>query len=408
MIRTLKIKRIIIFISIILLFLPTGCRTLEKKDSEEKENKLNIYLDIKDKQSLELIKLAIDEYTKENPKVKINTTNSIGDSSKKDISEKKMDLIFTNESNMIELQNEGLLKDVDIYLKKNKIHENFHKIIYSVGRHNDKYYGIGLVPYTVEFLYNKDKLKELKLEEPKDGDKLKKLLKELNNKNISIPTVLTEDIDVNDVILSMAMKKNLNLYNLNLSYIATRKKEFQEIFKKINDLQKQGVINNNTFKLGNEGSIKKLVNSNIPAIISISYYNNEFKDKNNIEIIDSLQWDKNLKINLPIIIDNVICIPINSENNENIHKFISYVYGDKFQEKLYSKTGITANKKISKKEGHIQEKINKHIEESSIEDIIISQVMPENLRMSIVSKIEKILSGNYTGKEYDEILEEIK
>ncbi|BDR68107.1 extracellular solute-binding protein [Clostridium tetani] len=408
MIKTLKIKRIIIFISIILLFLPVGCRTLEKKDLEEKENKLNIYLDIKDKHSLELIKLAIDEYTKENSKVKINTINSIGDSSKKDISEKKMDLIFTNESNMIELQNEGLLKDVDIYLKKNKIHENFHKIIYSVGRHNDKYYGIGLVPYTVEFLYNKDKLKELKLEEPKDGDKLKKLLKELNNKNISIPTVLTEDIDVNDVILSMAMKKNLNLYNLNLSYIATRKKEFQEIFKKINDLQKQGVINNNTFKLGNEGSIKKLVNSNIPAIISISYYNNEFKDKNNIEIIDSLQWDKNLKINLPIIIDNVICIPINSENNENIHKFISYVYGDKFQEKLYSKTGITANKKISKKEGHIQEKINKHIEESSIEDIIISQVMPENLRMSIVSKIEKILSGNYTGKEYDEILEEIK
>ncbi|RXI48914.1 hypothetical protein DP130_05750 [Clostridium tetani] len=408
MIKTLKIKRIIIFISIILLFLPVGCRTLEKKDLEEKENKLNIYLDIKDKHSLELIKLAIDEYTKENSKVKINTINSIGDSSKKDISEKKMDLIFTNESNMIELQNEGLLKDVDIYLKKNKIYENFHKIIYSVGRHNDKYYGIGLVPYTVEFLYNKDKLKELKLEEPKDGDKLKKLLKELNNKNISIPTVLTEDIDVNDVILSMAMKKNLNLYNLNLSYIATRKKEFQEIFKKINDLQKQGVINNNTFKLGNEGSIKKLVNSNIPAIISISYYNNEFKDKNNIEIIDSLQWDKNLKINLPIIIDNVICIPINSENNENIHKFISYVYGDKFQEKLYSKTGITANKKISKKEGHIQEKINKHIEESSIEDIIISQVMPENLRMSIVSKIEKILSGNYTGKEYDEILEEIK
>ncbi|AVP53868.1 carbohydrate ABC transporter substrate-binding protein [Clostridium tetani] len=408
MIKTLKIKRIIIFISIILLFLPVGCRTLEKKDLEEKENKLNIYLDIKDKHSLELIKLAIDEYTKENSKVKINTINSIGDSSKKDISEKKMDLIFTNESNMIALQNEGLLKDVDIYLKKNKIDENFHKIIYSVGRHNDKYYGIGLVPYTVEFLYNKDKLKELKLEEPKDGDKLRKLLKELNNKNISIPTVLTEDIDVNDVILSMAMKKNLNLYNLNLSYIATRKKEFQEIFKKINDLQKQGVINNNTFKLGNEGSIKKLVNSNIPAIISISYYNNEFKDKDNIEIIDSLQWDKNLKINLPIIIDNVICIPINSENNENIHKFISYVYGDKFQEKLYSKTGITANKKISKKEGHIQEKINKHIEESSIEDIIISQVMPENLRMSIVSKIEKILSGNYTGKEYDEILEEIK
>ncbi|BDR70713.1 extracellular solute-binding protein [Clostridium tetani] len=408
MIKTLKIKRIIIFISIILLFLPVGCRTLEKKDLEEKENKLNIYLDIKDKHSLELIKLAIDEYTKENSKVKINTINSIGDSSKKDISEKKMDLIFTNESNMIALQNEGLLKDVDIYLKKNKIDENFHKIIYSVGRHNDKYYGIGLVPYTVEFLYNKDKLKELKLEEPKDGDKLRKFLKELNNKNISIPTVLTEDIDVNDVILSMAMKKNLNLYNLNLSYIATRKKEFQEIFKKINDLQKQGVINNNTFKLGNEGSIKKLVNSNIPAIISISYYNNEFKDKDNIEIIDSLQWDKNLKINLPIIIDNVICIPINSENNENIHKFISYVYGDKFQEKLYSKTGITANKKISKKEGHIQEKINKHIEESSIEDIIISQVMPENLRMSIVSKIEKILSGNYTGKEYDEILEEIK
>ena len=34
--------------------------------------------------------------------------------------------------------------------------------------------------------------------------------------------------------------------------------------------------------------------------------------------------------------------------------------------------------------------------------------MQENLRMAIISKIEKILSGNYTGKEYEEILQEIK
>ncbi|STA93473.1 ABC transporter substrate-binding protein [Clostridium cochlearium] len=314
-----------------------------------------------------------------------------------------MDLIITNPNNMAVLQNSGLLSDVDIYLKKNKIDENFHKIIYSVGRYNDKYYGIGLVPYTVEFFYNKDKLKDLKIEEPKDIDKLKKLLKELNNKNISIPTILTENIDMNDLILSVFMEKNLNLSN-----VKSMEKHLKEAFQKINTLQKQGVINNNTFKLGNESSIKKLANSNIPAVISISYYSNEFKDKDNIEIINNLQLDENLKSNLPIIIDNVICVPTNSENNENIHKFIGYVYGDKFQKKLYNKTGITANKKISKKEGHIQEKINKHIEESSGKDIIISQTMQENLRMDIISKIEKILSGNYTGKEYEEILQEIK
>ncbi|MBV1818885.1 ABC transporter substrate-binding protein [Bacteroidales bacterium MSK.15.36] len=401
--KILKMKKIIIFICISFLFFSIGCKILGKKDSGEKENKLNIYLDIKDKHSLEVIKLAIDEYSKENSKIKIDIINSIGNSIKKDISEKKMDLIITNPNNMAVLQNSGLLSDVDIYLKKNKIDENFHKIIYSVGRYNDKYYGIGLVPYTVEFFYNKDKLKDLKIEEPKDIDKLKKLLKELNNKNISIPTILTENIDMNDLILSVFMEKNLNLSNLK-----PMEKHLKEAFQKINTLQKQGVINNNTFKLGNESSIKKLANSNIPAVIAISYYSNEFKDKDNIEIIDNLQLDENLKSNLPIIIDNVICVPTNSENNENIHKFIGYVYGDKFQKKLYNKTGITANKKISKKEGHIQEKINKHIEESSGKDIIISQSMQENLRMAIISKIEKILSGNYTGKEYEEILQEIK
>ena len=408
MIKNLKKKSTILIMSVVLIFVLTGCKLTSKKGSEGNENKLNIYLDIKDKHSLEIIKLAIDEFLKDNSKVKVNTTNSIGSSIKKDVLEKKIDLIFTNKNSMMDLQNEGLLNNMDMYLKKNKIDEKFYKIIYSVGRYNDKYYGIGLAPYTVEFLYNKDKLKELRLEEPNDTNKLKKLLQELNNKNISIPTVLTDNIDINDVILSMVMKKNMDLYNLNLSHIGSMKKEFEEIFKRINELQKQGIINNNTFKLGNESSIKKLANSNIPAVISISHYNNEFKDKKNIEIIDSLQWDKNSKINLPIIIDSIMCIPMNSENNENVHNFISYVYGDKFQKKLHDKIGTTAYKKFGKQKGHIEEKTNKHIKESSVEDIIVSQGMEEGLRMSIISKIEKVLSGNYTGKEYDEILEEVK
>lgn len=401
MIKDLKIKKIIIIISIFFLSFSMGCTILGKKDSERKENKLNIYLDVKDKHSLEVIKLAIDEYKKENSKVKINTTNSIGNSSKKDILEGKVDLIFTNKDNMIALQNEGLLNDVDIHLEKNKIDKNFYKIIYSVGRYNDKYYGIGLAPYKVELLYNKDKLKELKLEEPKDVDKLKAFLKELNNKKMSIPTILTEDIDSNDIILSMIMKKNFKVYDFNLSQIETKRKGFEQMFKEINALEKQGIINNNTLKLGKENSIKKLINAEIPAVISISYYNKEVKDKNNVEIIDNLQLNKDLKINLPIILDTVMCIPMNSENNENIHNFISYVYGDKFQQKLYNKTGIIANKKILKEKDYIQQK---SLEEGSI----ISKDMPENLRMSVLSKVEKILLGEYTGKEYDEVLKEIK
>ena len=48
-----------------------------KKDSgRKKENKLNIYLDSKDKHSLEVIKLAIDEYSKGKFKIKIDITNS--------------------------------------------------------------------------------------------------------------------------------------------------------------------------------------------------------------------------------------------------------------------------------------------------------------------------------------------
>ena len=53
---------------------------------------------------------------------------------------------------MAVLQKFRIIKWCRYIFEKNKIDENFHKIIYSVGRYNDKYYGIGLVPYTVEFL----------------------------------------------------------------------------------------------------------------------------------------------------------------------------------------------------------------------------------------------------------------
>ena len=58
-----------------------------------------------------------------------------------------------------------------------------------------------------------------------------------------------------DLILSVFMEKK----NLNLSNVKSMEKHLKEAFQKLIHYKNKGVINNNTFKLGNESSIKSLL-----------------------------------------------------------------------------------------------------------------------------------------------------
>lgn len=403
-------KRVLtIFLLVILTLSISSCSF--KKDTP-KEKQLNIYIDIKDKESLDIIKIITEQYKKSNPKVKLSINNAIGGKIEEDISKgSEQDIIITSRNNMIRLSRKGLLGDLGSYYDENKISDKYYSVVNAYGRFEDKYYGIPLMPYTIEILYNKSALEKLNVSPPSTVNDLKETLKKINSASVRIPVAITEDLDINSGLSSIIVNNKVSMRKLESIFDSGATaykslKEMQQAFDTISSLVSGGNINKNTFEMGNESSVEKFVKGDIPLIISSSYYANHFKDNNIMVAADSTN-DPSAKMNVPVICNAIICTPVNSKNGEEIGNFIKFFTGEEINKKLVEQGFITGNKKANNSiVGGAKASIVKHLENSTEDSVVYVYNIPDKLKSSISSKIDQILNGKHTGKEWDEAVDE--
>ncbi|WP_411680514.1 ABC transporter substrate-binding protein [Clostridium thailandense] len=403
-------KRVLtIFLLIILNFNIASCSF--KKDTP-KEKQLNIYVDVKDKESLNIVKIITDEYKKSNSKVKLTVNNAIGGNIEEDISKgSEQDIVITSRNNMIKLSRKGLLNDLGSQYDENKVSEKYYRIMNAYGRFEDKYYGMSLIPFTIEILYNKSAFAKLNLTTPSTINDLREVLKKLNDAGTRIPVILTDDIDINSGLASVVINNRVSIRKLESMFDsgpAAYKSltEMQQAFDTIYGLVSSGNINKNTFEIGNEVSIEKFSKGDIPLIVCSSYYSNYFKD-NNIMIAADSSNDPSTKMNIPIISNAIICTPINGKNGEEMGNFLKFIISEELNKKLVEKGFITGNKKANSTiVGGAKASIVKHLENSSDDSIVYVYNIPDKLRSSITSKIDQILNGKHTGKEWQEAVDE--
>ena len=308
--KTLK-KLTSFLIILIMIFTLSAC----KSDKSEKQKKINVFLDTTDKYSSNVIKFLIEDFKKANPDVELKLNDVLGD--KSDIMDSinlgtEIDLIFTNRNTLIELRKKGVLSDMKSVYEKANINERYYDIISSYGRVGDKYYGIGVVPYSIELLYNKVNLEKLKISNPKNLEEWFDILKRINGKGIKTPVVLTEDIDVNEFLFSLMASKVVNIHELEEIYDSgeesyKKNKVMQEIFNQFNLLTKNNGIAKASFELGNEQSIINFNNGEAPLLACISYYNSKLNGTN-IGIIGDYDNNSNYGSNIPIVINSLVCI----------------------------------------------------------------------------------------------------
>ena len=404
----MKCKKILVYLLVILVIFNTcAC----KKKPPEKEKQLSLYLDVRDKHSMNIIKYVIDEYKKDNPKVKVNLGNALGGGKiLEDISKgTEADIIFTSRNSVIELSQKGLISDMGTYYEKNKFSDKYFKIMSEYGRVGDKYFGIGLIPYTIEVLYNQTALKSLNISPPNNIMDVKTILSKFNTSSIRVPVVLTEDIDRFGGISSILANNVIRAQNLENSYGSSVEsykqiREMQDFFATIDVLVKTSVIDKNTFELGDDNSINALNRGSIPMLICISYYNYLFESAN-VGIVEDFSISSNAKPNIPIIVNSILCVAANSKNGEEVADFIKYAYGDDMQKKLVQKGFVSGNKKANENVIGLNRSVVNQINNSNENSILFLYNMPYRLSSEVVLKISNILSGKYTGKEWQEIVE---
>ena len=300
---------------------------------------------------------------------------------------------------------------MDNYYDENKINDRTYNVVKAYGRFEDKYYGIALIPYTIEILYNKSAFDKLNLKPPATINDMKDTFKKMGETSKRVPVVITDDLDINSGLFSIIVNNRVSMRKLESKYdsgAASYKSltEMQQAFDTLGDLIKSGNINKNTFEIGNESTVDKFVKGDIPLIICSSYYASSFKNEN-IKAIGENMSDSSVKFNIPVISNTIICVPVNNKNGEDVGNFIKFSLSDDTQKKLADQGFITGNKKANNaKDQSVKGSIIQHLSSSTEDSVVYVYNIPEKLKNSISSKIDEMLSGKQSKKEWEEAVDE--
>ena len=168
-------------------------------------------------------------------------------------------------------------------------------------------------------------------------------------------------------------------------------------------LQKIMELTQNSFELGNEQSIINFNNGDAPLLACISYYNSKLNGSN-IGIIGDYDNNSNYGSNVPIIINSLLCIPINAKNGDNANAFIKYIYSDEVQARIVQKGIISGNKIANNKVSGIGKIMVQHMYKANDNSILILYNLPDKIKNNVLLALKKILAGGYNSKEWEELL----
>lgn len=408
-------KIVIIVLLIIYTFTLSACSNKEGNKSKngskkEEKQKITIYTDVKDKYTLDIMKYVTEEYKKENSKIEININNAMYKNGLKDELKKdnSIDVVFTNRANIIDLSKNGFLSDISNFYSKSNINERFYNIMSSYGMVGDKYYGIGLIPYTLEILYNEEALKKMNLPKPASLKEVQQLLIKINEKNLKIPIALTDDIEplvaVSSIYASNIVN-NLQLEKLYNSGIEKYKQfsNMQNYFTELDKLYKSKIILKDTFEKADESIISRVEGNELPIAIVFSYLNKDIINSK-LQLLSDYSLS-DVKINIPVIINGLFSICTNSKNTESVNDFLEFVYSDKFQTKLSEQGFIAGNKKANAELKGNSKIISEHLAKANNDNVLFFYNLPQKINSFLLIEVEKIFKGNYDGKEWERVIE---
>jgi ABC-type glycerol-3-phosphate transport system substrate-binding protein len=386
-----------------------GCKSKQNEQSKEKK-KLNVYVNVKDKYSVNIIKFLIDEFMKEKKDIEVTLNNPLdGDKMEEDIVNSSAgDLILTSRTTMIELTRKGLLNDLTTAYTKNNINDAFYNIMSTYGRVGDKYYGIGIVPYTVEVFYNTENLQKQGLSIPKNIGDIVGILKKMNENKTRVPIVFPEDLDIYNGIASIIASNTIDIQKLEKNYDSGMSNyklitEMQKLFNDVYFLSKYGSVNKDTFEVAGDNAINRLTEGDIPILIGLSYLSKDIKDKK-IGVIEKYNITQNKEV-VPVIMNCLVCAPTTAKNEESSNSFIEYILGEKAQKLLLKEGLITGNKKLNANLEGINKIISQHLAEANNNSIIYLYNLPKKLHSPLELKLIKVLGGEYNGNEWNDLLE---
>ena len=384
-----------------------GCQSTQG-NKEKASGTLNIALEKGEVEDLDDIKIILDNFKKyhENYTVSIVEEDNFKNI-KDDIINKKYDIVISSRDTFLTLNENGLIKDLTSYFNQNKSQNKFYDIVYAYGKVGDKNLGMGLIPSSIEILYNKNKVLGI-LEK---SDVLSSLKNIVNKESIKVPYILPKDLSINLAISSIVSNSLIKENNLISIYNRDENKyldvvDITNMFKILNSLSKDYGLNGGKFIKSDISVLEDLNNGEIPFAITTSEVAKNL-NYSNIESLTGLRIN-GYKVTPPILSRYTVYATSNSENLQGINTFFNYMITDEAYTPLVEKGIITGNKKADSNFKGLNKIFLTSISKGNINNIPYYLNLPESFLKPLNKKLENIIDyGSYKDSYWNDIVYEV-
>jgi hypothetical protein len=398
----------LVILCVVLIITSLGCTG--KREEKSKGDNLSIIIEDGSTSDMDKINKIIDGFKETHKDWKVNvTTEEDQNKLKKIIDSKEFDLFICKRNTLLNEAKNGTLKDLTSYFQQNAIGDKFYNINISYGRVENKNYGLGLFPYSIAFIYNKNDIGK-NFVEGKSGGDLISLTPIINRKDFKIPVVVPKELNeqmaisaviANNVIESSTLEK---IYDIGKEKYKSEIK-IQEVFNTLNKLSKDYKLSNQYIYRADASVIKDIESGIVPfAFISTSLAK-DIKESVNIETLSGVDISQ-LKISPPVIIEHIVCALGSSKNESQINRFYDYLLdNDTFKE--FSKDNlITGNKNSDTEIKGLTKEMIWTVNNAKENNIVYYENLPRFFMEPLNKKINTLINGEYTGTEWNEVVDE--
>lgn len=409
-----KNKAYIIIINIIIIASMFSSCFLNNTNNEDNDKDKIIELTFstffEENEQASSYKEIIDEYEKNNTNIKIKLDcggyqydEKINNAFKKG---NAPDIIGLQRNKLLTYSNEGYLKDLTNFIDENNFKNKIYGVSLAYGKYGDKYFGIGDLPMTVEWFYNKSIFEKYKLNEPKNLDELINLNNILYKRyGIKLISIGANDIWVMNTFFGMIASQTINMQYLSSAFAKNEKGQFLNIegidiaLNSFNKLLKAGIINNYSI----EGDYAKSIDDFLKgksAILpmgswAIQKIEKEKAQNFNYGIFEEpIAFSEDIKSYYSATATQVICVNNNTKNSKEVMDFLNYLFSIEAQEIFQKKNGISCLKQVNlKTENNIQNQVVKHLESTNENSIMYIDCISNKMIDSTAFRFNQLIQN---------------
>lgn len=399
----LKIKFSYICLIMIFMFILVSCG---KKDNEG--NEIQLYFNKETIQKQDVIEKLVKSYEEiSKKKIKVIGVSS-EEEIKKHISEKEeAKLIILDGYAFYDFVENDLLRDLSYLYKAKQTREKFSIITNVYPRQNGKYWGIGIMPFSLDLVLNTDLLSKLGINIEEDN--LSTAILKLKEKGVKISTHIKSEYS-KELLLSALIANDTIIYDLSEQEITgvleqriKSIKDGQKIFDKMHEFYQIGSFREENFVEGNKDIIKEFNEGKVPAVLTTTLASNEFNSEIKTMLINELPIE-NKYVNAAVGIDIIFTSSIGNSNTRNIDNFLRYLIQGGGIENLAEDNRITGNKYGDSSLAGIQGKMASSINSADqINKLYFNVISNKNIWI-INDELVNVMNGKYDGHEWERIL----